>query len=544
MRTMPLTFRLTLLLALAGAAPVLAQPAPTEAERDRAEAAMRVEIKRLLDEYARYGDDATGFEGVWKLSGVRKLTKNGQVKEENYTGEVTFVRREDGTFTATGSQWLEGRTTGKFEATGTVSASAKTLTGTYKSTIGGEGEMTLRKADGGLAVSLKGKVSGNDVTCAGEATRALTMTKKQIEAKLFEINATLQASRYPRPTPVRYRSPSRKTELRFTPTVEWDPEGVEQQVVDLIDGARKSIDLAVFEFSLMRVAEALVRAQERGVKVRMVYDNREDEQPAIHHVKEHDLPIRSDARSGYMHNKFIVIDERIVWTGSTNLAPGGIYVADNNAVKFTHAPLAKLYTTEFEEMFVDGKFGPTSPRNTSNDWMTVDTGLKCQVFFAPEDNAMDRVIEVVKGAKRSIKFIAFAYTSKTLFEAMKDRLAAGVKVEGIFESRHAGWADIKIGPLHAAGATVRFDENPNALHHKVIIVDDRYVLTGSFNFSDGADRSNDENLLVLDNLAVAQAFAREFESLMSTTDPRDPRIATSGMGGGSLTESVEHTDGE
>lgn len=532
------TFQLVLLLALAGAAPALAQPT----DADRAEAAMRVEIKRLLDEYARFAEDATGFEGVWRLSGVRKLKKNGETKEDNYTGEVTLTRGDDGEFKGVGTLYLEGRTTGKLEVSGAPTSTNKTFNGTYKATIGGEGELTLRVADGGLAMSWKGKVAGSDVSGAGDAVRALGMTKAQLEAKLFELSADLQASRYPRPTPVRYRTPSRKTELRFTPTVEWDPQGVEQQVVDLIDAARVSIELAVFEFSLMRVAEALVRAQERGVKVRMVYDNREDEQPAIHHIKAHDVPARSDGRSGYMHNKFIVVDKRIVWTGSTNLAPGGIYIADNNAISFKHPGLAAIYTTEFEEMFTDGKFGPTSPRNTSNAWMSVDTGLKAQVFFAPEDNAMDRVIEVVKGAKKSIKFIAFAYTSKSLFAAMKERIDAGVKVEGIFESRHAGWADIKIGPLHAAGAKVRFDENPNALHHKVIIVDDRYVCTGSFNFSDGADRSNDENLLVLDNLALANAFAREFESLMSVTDPNDPRIATSGMGGGSggsVTESVE-----
>jgi phosphatidylserine/phosphatidylglycerophosphate/cardiolipin synthase-like enzyme len=307
-------------------------------------------------------------------------------------------------------------------------------------------------------------------------------------------------------------------------------------VIDLIGDAKVSIDLAVFEFSLPRVANALVAAKERGVKIRMVYDNREEEQPAIAILKEAEIPIRSDARSAYMHNKFIVIDKRTVWTGSTNLAPGGIYTADNNCICFRHPGLAGIYTTEFEEMFVEGQFGRTSPANTSHAWQAVDTGVKAQVFFAPEDNAMDRVIEMVKGAKKSIKFIAFAYTSDSLFEAMKERLGAGVKIEGLFESFHAGWAKIKIGPLHAAGAKVRFDTNPDTLHHKVIIVDDRYVLTGSFNFSDGADRNNDENLMVLDNIAIAAAFTKEFESLMSTTSPDDPRVATSGMGGGIVEE--------
>ncbi|MBX3470999.1 MAG: hypothetical protein KF878_29375 [Planctomycetes bacterium] len=517
------------------APPAYAQPRAESPEdyraRKAAEKAIRDEVRNLLAEYARLEAGASGFEGMWRLSGTRTVARSGAAGQDTgFTGDIVVRPQPDGTFAIDGKAYLEGRNTGLFTAQGKVVDGV--LTGTYKATIAGEGELTLRRAPGGLLLGMRGIIAGNEVTCDGEGVPQLTLDRQGLEARLFELEHKLQSSRYPRPEPVRYRTPSRKTEVRFTPTVEWDPHGVEQQVIDLIDGAQRSIDMAVFEFSLMRVAHALVRAKERGVAVRMVYDNREDHQPAILHLKAHDLPLRDDGRSGYMHNKFILVDERIVWTGSTNLAPGGIYVADNNAISFTSPELAAEFKKEFEEMFVDNQFGPRSPRNTTLDWITVDRGVKVQVRFAPEDSAMARVMEAVKGAQRSIRFIAFAYTSKPLCDAMIERIQAGVKVEGIFESRHAGWADTKIGPLHAAGAKVRFDSNPNALHHKVIIVDDRYVLTGSFNFSEGADRSNDENLLVVDNRQIAQAFVREFNALMSITDPSDPRIATSGMGGG------------
>lgn len=530
-----LRFLLLAGLSFALVSPAFAQPIErTPAEElavKREESKMRDEIRRITAEYSRFEEGATGFEGIWNLTGTRKVTKNGQTQETGITGVVVFTRAEDGSFDIAGKAYLAGRTTGSFAAKGAAPSDGK-LTGTYKATVAGEGEAKFKVEGNGLIMTLTGTLAGTAVVVDGEATHALTLTKAQLEAELYQWSQKLQDSRYTRPTPVRYRTPSRKTELRFTPSVEWDPNGVEQQVCDMIDGARSTIDMAVFEFSLMRVAKALVRAKERGIKVRMVYDNQEEEQPAIKHLIANGLTIRSDARAAYMHNKFMVVDGRTVWTGSTNLAAGGIYVADNNAISFVNPELAVEFTKEFEEMFVEGQFGPRSPMNTREDWILVDRGVKLQVRFAPEGNCMDRVIEMVRGAKKSIRFLAFAYTSKSLCEAMVERLGAGVKVEGIFEARHAGWADTKIGPLNAAGAKVRFDENPNALHHKVIIIDDRYALTGSFNFSDGADRSNDENLLVIDNRAIARAFVREFDALMALTDPTDPRIVTTGMGGG------------
>jgi len=534
--------RLATLALLLGATVASAQPAPSRLSPGE-EAALRAELKRLeIEHVGRYFLGATAYEGIFNVTGQRTITKpNAAAEMSNISGELTLVKGADGKVTITGKMYLEGRNTGKFEGSGELKSDK--LTGTYKATVAGAGTLTIIPGtDGALRLAFT-STDATKATGNGTCTRAYPITRAALEKRLFEANVKLQAHRYPRPEPVRYRTATRKTEFRFTPSVEFDPNGVESQVIGYIDAARTSIDLAVFEFSLPKVAEALVRAKERGVKVRMVYDNQEEDQPSIKILKDNQIPIRSDARSALMHNKVMLVDGDFVWTGSTNLAPNGIYVADNNAVSFRNAALAAEYKKEFEEMFVDGKFGPTSPSNTTKDWMVVDTGVKLQVRFSPEDGCMDRLIEAVKTARRSIKFMAFAYTSEALFEAMKERMAAGVTVEGIFESRHAGWTDIKIGPLAALGAKVRFDVNPNAMHHKVIVIDDKLLCTGSFNFSDGADTSNDENLLIIDCVPMARAAAREFASIMGTTDPNDPRVKTSGMGATTSTTSAGPVNG-
>jgi phosphatidylserine/phosphatidylglycerophosphate/cardiolipin synthase-like enzyme len=58
-------------------------------------------------------------------------------------------------------------------------------------------------------------------------------------------------------------------------------------------------------------------------------------------------------------------------------------------------------------------------------------------------------------------------------------------------------------------------ETPVFMHNKVIIVDSRFVITGSFNFSTSAEESNDENIIILDNPEIAALYMREFDNIWS-----------------------------
>jgi phosphatidylserine/phosphatidylglycerophosphate/cardiolipin synthase-like enzyme len=494
--------------------------------------ALREELRRHLVEYGRFRDGASAFEGVWTTDGVREDVRRsgGRATSADYAGELEITFDAHGVAHVEGKVRLTSRATGRWEGEGRLDEDGVLRT-TYTATVGRSGSAEYRLAeDGSLQVTWESQEQvGRRPRTAGGGTcvRAFDLTREALEARIQELDSRRQSVQYPRPTPVRYQS--RNVELRFCPSVKLDPDGVEASLVTMIQEASASIDVCIFELSVEAVARALVAAHERGVVVRVVHDDRATDNDAVGILREAGIPLCSDERSAYMHNKFLVVDGETVWTGSTNLTEASLYRADNNALTFRSAELAAVYTTEFEEMFEDRQFGVRSPVNTPHDWIQVDSGVEVQVYFAPEDGAMDRLVELVSGAESSVKFIAFAYTSDVLFEAMVERLEEGVEVSGIFESFTAGWDTVKVGPLHAAGARVRLDANPDFLHHKVVIIDDRIVCTGSFNLSEGADRSNDENLMVIRSERVARAFAREFDALMSITDPSDPRIVTSGM---------------
>jgi phosphatidylserine/phosphatidylglycerophosphate/cardiolipin synthase-like enzyme len=305
---------------------------------------------------------------------------------------------------------------------------------------------------------------------------------------------------------------------------------IEGRLIDKINAAQTSIDIASFEFDLDPVAEALIAAEQRGVQVRWVTDDEHgleaDEEPGhgqFARLEEAGVEIKDDARSALMHNKFWIFDREWVWTGSTNITENGIYKQDNNVVAIRSTRLAEIYEREFEEMW-NGQFGPRSPSTVDQQSVTVN-GTNISVLFASEDGVLERIIPYVENAQSNVRFLAFSFTDYPLAKAMIDRSAAGVDVAGVFEKVGSETEFAELRTLHCGGVPVRQDGNPSFLHHKLVIVDERYVITGSLNFSTNAETSNDENVIIIDNPDIASLFMQEFDRVWGQgTDPRPDRI--------------------
>jgi phosphatidylserine/phosphatidylglycerophosphate/cardiolipin synthase-like enzyme len=285
--------------------------------------------------------------------------------------------------------------------------------------------------------------------------------------------------------------------------------GIELHLIDLINSAHLSIEGATFEFNLDDVADALIAASERGVDVRLVYDDEHTEDdPQMERLIAAGIEATPDERSAFMHNKFFVIDGQTVWLGSWNVTTNDTFRNNNNVIVIRSTQLAENYTDEFEEMF-RGEFGPTSPSETPNQAFTLN-GIQIESYFASEDAVMPRLIEFVTGATESVHFMAFSYTDNALADAMIGRLDAGLDVSGVFEQRGANTEYSSCPPLLDAGADVRLDGNGYTFHHKIIIIDGKSVAIGSFNFSANAAESNDENMIIVHDPRVAALYEQEF----------------------------------
>lgn len=303
---------------------------------------------------------------------------------------------------------------------------------------------------------------------------------------------------------------------------------IEQRLIERINAAQVSIHIASFEFDLTPVAEALIAAHNRGVDVRWVTDDEyglgADEDPGhgqFAMLKDAGIEIRSDDRTALMHNKFWIFDDQVVWTGSTNITKNGIFVQNNNTIVFFSPELAAIYDQEFQEMWA-GQFGPKSPSQLNQQSVVVN-GTPVEVIFTSEDGALENhIIPLVSQAQANIRFLAFSFTDYPLAQAMIDRAAQGVGVAGVIDKTQSGGQGSELGTLFCAGIPVRQDGNPQFMHNKLIIVDDRYVITGSLNFSTSAEESNDENVVILDNPEIARLYVQEFDKVYGQGSAPDP----------------------
>ena len=305
--------------------------------------------------------------------------------------------------------------------------------------------------------------------------------------------------------------------LYFTgPTPDTVAGGIPDEIAAGLDAAQATIDVAIFEFDLQVIADALIRAQARGVRVRLVTDTDSLESPVIQDLQTLGIPVVDDRRDPLMHNKFVVIDGRTVWTGSMNFTESEAYRNNNNVIAIESEALAENYTREFEEMFTGYAFGPDSPADTPYPRVTV-AGTLVENYFAPEDGAAAHILEILQSARASIYFMAFAFTRADFAETLIERAGAGVTVQGVFEKRQieAG-ADSAWNALTQAGLEVRQDGNRYNLHSKVFLVDQEIVVLGSYNFSQNAEKRNDENVLIIHSAAIARAYGAEWQKVWMT----------------------------
>lgn len=310
-----------------------------------------------------------------------------------------------------------------------------------------------------------------------------------------------------------------------------DPEvlagSIPEQLIALIDSAQQSIHIASFEFNLTPVAEALIAAHERGVDVRWVTDDEhgleadeEDDHGQFEMLEDAGIEVKDDHRAALMHNKFWIFDGHTVWTGSTNITKNGGFRNNNNVLVLQSKRVADIYEREFAEMWA-GEFGPRSSSTLGQQNVTInDTPI--QILFSAEDEVVTQLVPILESAEKSIRFMAFSFTHDALGAVVQAKVEEGVDVMGIFETRGSETQYSEMPALYCANVPVRQDGNKGTFHHKVFIIDDEIVITGSLNFSNNADESNDENVVILANTEIAAQYLAEFDRRWAEAEEPDP----------------------
>ncbi len=312
-----------------------------------------------------------------------------------------------------------------------------------------------------------------------------------------------------------------------------------QELIKLINDAQESIDFAFYGFSYQEdILSALINAQKRGVKVRGVVDinvNGKNDYSGTDYaikvlgdgvVKTDYLAdvqklekIRKESPNQYkffyghiMHNKFCVVDNVYVWTGTLNISTTGTGGFNENiATVINSKELAKYYKNEFEQMYLSNKFHENKDKIFTKNFINV-CNSEVKLFFSPNSKIVeDGIIPEIKQAKKYIYVSMFLITNKEIVNELISAKHRGVDVKLIVEANHAAQEYTMHQLLRNEHIPVKVENWAGKMHAKTAVIDDNTIISGSANWTNSAFRYNDENLSIYKNVpSEAKYLKKEF----------------------------------
>lgn len=375
-------------------------------------------------------------------------------------------------------------------------------------------------------------------------------------------------------------------------------DNLEALLLNAIEAAQTEILVAVQELSLPELAEALAMQHRRGIQVKVVLENtyspawsdqheaeldrhqrqrhqllkaladrNRDGQLSLAELQQGDamailqragVPWIDDTAdgskgSGLMHSKYVVIDRRVVITGSANFTASGIHgdAGDrrtrgnvNHLLRLESPQLAQLFAADFQQMWGDGpggdadsRFGLAKQAGPASRVLMGQTAV--EVLFAPHrrsdpHHGLALIGSTLAQARETVDLALFVFSAQSLTDVIAALQQRGVRLRLLadpgFASRSFSEVLDLLGvaladryckleksnkPLQQAAEGVGIPRlaRGDKLHHKLAVIDGKTVITGSFNWSPSAAHQNDEVLMLIHSPLLAAHFTREMDRL-------------------------------
>ena len=128
------------------------------------------------------------------------------------------------------------------------------------------------------------------------------------------------------------------------------------------------------------------------------------------------------------------------------------------------------------------------------------------VCFTPPSGCGSLIAREIARAKKTIFVQAYGLTSTSIIHQLKVAKDRGVRVRILLDGGNLSDNQSIYNELIQYGIEVKIDKMPGIAHNKVMIIDQRKVITGSFNFTGAADHRNAENVLLIDDIKIAAKY--------------------------------------
>jgi len=365
-------------------------------------------------------------------------------------------------------------------------------------------------------------------------------------------------------------------------------KSLKPDLIEFIDSAQKSLKIAIFTLNDPCIINAIIRAQERIFSneqvnsVHLVIDGKRDANKVLKYLaadgsninisdylKQRQIIVNDNPYgNGHMHSKYVIVDEKKLLMGSLNFTENAI-VNCKDSIIITNDPEAVADTlknfetlqiktdsesqrgdqttkrtlikpekrsteTVFSEIdfqdFLEGKKGPiktlfSMPTEVRPIHKTQDG--KTPKSLQRGSQIEEKIITLIKSAKKSLHIAINCITSNNISEAIKEKIAdpdikiyviGDIGCVNIKEIANQQGQSQKGGQLSALAdmRKIRIFQDISSstiMHNKYIIVDKEKVAIGSFNFTGQANTKNHECVAFVNNSNFAQKVVNSYKNL-------------------------------
>jgi len=312
---------------------------------------------------------------------------------------------------------------------------------------------------------------------------------------------------------------------------QWLENGLLEELIGFIERAvdgQWALDIAIYEYQLQSIIDAVNAAFDRGVKVRVLYHAKpDDSDTALNEASLAKIPDankRGRVTHAIFHDKFIVLSKldatgehrpEALLCGSTNFTPNGVYRQANVVHVLDNPSVATSYLQVFEQIWA----APTDVAATRK-WLTqnnpMQPGVPLFAGFSPRTGEGDlhEFVDIINAAKKDVLFVtAFALPQEILDALLgqphDDVLRYGLQntassITGFHADRTAEFAATALLPGGLEGwltEGLKGQKGNLLVHTKAIVCDFTsdapVIISGSHNLSVNASDGNDENFLIM-----------------------------------------------
>ncbi|MES2789126.1 MAG: phospholipase D-like domain-containing protein [Planctomycetota bacterium] len=142
--------------------------------------------------------------------------------------------------------------------------------------------------------------------------------------------------------------------------------------------------------------------------------------------------------------------------------------------------------------------------------------LSPESHFSPDEGCPQRIIQLIGAVRTELDICVFTITDDRLAAAILEAHARGVRLRIITDNEKAFDLGSDVTRLQEAGVPLKVDQTPFHMHHKFALFDRQLLLTGSYNWTRGAARDNQENFIVTSERRLVDPFQDVFERLWRT----------------------------